>query len=140
MTIHVANTVAAFISELKQKITFNGVRFAELYDETPTAPEPDEQTQEQFDKLIEGYAIFVAYPDLYIDGFDCDDNEYISKPVISWKKFESDFANELQKRLGDDVKIEYKDHPHEYECVRTLGYSYAKEQNKERLTLKVREH
>lgn len=126
MTIHVANTVAEFLKEIKNG--FNGVQWVELYNETQTGPHEGEQTQEEFEEWISGYAIFVAHADLYGDDLSYDDdNEYVETEFY-WGKFENDFTKELQKRLGDDVKIEFRSGCNEWECQRITGYS-ASESN-----------
>lgn len=128
--IHVANTVAEFIKELKTKGNFNGVRFVELYNTTQTEPYEGEETQEEFEKRIEGHASFVAHADLYGDDFQDEDTEY-NERTVDWGKYETDFENELRKRLGDDVTIEYRSGCNEYECIRVEGYSHKKAQETE---------
>ena len=142
MTIHVANIVAEFLKEIKKG--FNKVKWLELYNETQTEPYEGEQTQEQFEEHMKNYAIFVAHADLYgeesLSSYD-EENDYRTTE-ISWGSFERDFTAELQKRLGDDVQIEYRSGCHEWECIRTPGYSYIKEQEdeKDKYTMRVNGH
>lgn len=115
--IHVQNEATAMVKEWK-KNGFNGVRFIECYMESTRWDdwEGDGRSRSEYDAFVEGYAIFVAHPDLH--SYYEPRNEYESVSV-SWWDFQRDLLAEIKRRLGDDVEITFHEGCNEYECQRT---------------------
>ncbi|TWU67284.1 hypothetical protein V7x_28580 [Crateriforma conspicua] len=113
---HIQNEATKMIEEWKAK-GFNGVRFVECRME-PTAWEDwesDGRSRQEYDEFVEGYAIFIAHPDLYSDYEPANRYELNS---IDWDGFAKDLEAEMRRRLGDDIEIEHYPNCHEYEIQR----------------------
>lgn len=115
--IHVEREAAKLIEEWKSK-GFNGIRFIDCYMQ-PTSWEDfesDGKTREEYEQWIQGYACFVAHPDIY-DDFGFRGNPY-AKTGVDWGQCFSDMIAAIKQRLGDDIDVQHRSGCHEFECFR----------------------
>lgn len=113
---HIQNEATAMIADWK-KNGFNGVSFVECYME-PTKWEDwesDGRTREEYEAFVEGYAIFVAHPDLYSDHRPSSKYETVE---VDWFGFDRELQAEMKRRLGDDITISHYQGCNEYEIQR----------------------
>lgn len=113
MMLHVQNAVVEMVAGWNAD-GFRGVRFSDCYVQLQEFS-PGDQSQEEFDAWVEGYACFVAQPDL-----SCDyepSNEFETVEVDS-TGFHQLLLAEINARLGSDVVIEYRGGCSEFEVSR----------------------
>jgi hypothetical protein len=93
---------------------FEGVDFVQCH-ACPQSREENEQTQEEFDKWVENYVVFIAQPDLFVDE---PANRFISHEADLFG-FQEALNKEIKRRLGDDITIRYSEGCFEYEVERS---------------------
>ena len=113
---HIQNEATAMIADWK-KNGFNGVSFVECYMEPAKWEdwESDGRSREEYEAFVEGYAIFVAHPDLYIDHEPSSKYETVE---VDWFGFDRELQAEMKRRLGDDITISHYSGCNEYEIQR----------------------
>lgn len=102
--IDIGKTALTFVKEMKEN-GFNGVEFERAYVELTEYEADQWENRQEFDDFHYGYAIFILNP--IFDEFDLSSSSKYETSEIDHFGFEKDLKEEIYKRFGSDVTLNY---------------------------------